>query len=320
MKSKIIIASIVLVAGGAGWWFFAGRATQPGQAKSVVTQSKPAIGTISVFITATATVQPQNRLEIKPAINGRIEEILVKEGETVTKGQTLAMLSSTERAALIDAAANQGKSEVDYWNQAYKMAPLTAPIDGQVIVRAVEPGQTVNTADAVLVLSDRLIVKAQVDETDIGRVKQGQKVMITLDAFPGEAIPARVDHIAYESELVNNVTIYTVDIVPDEVPEFFRSGMTATVSIVEKSRENVLLVPNEALVKEHNAVFVRTGAPEGPQLAEVTIGLSDDKQSEVLSGLKAGDTILVETKVFALPKAKAGGSNPFTPFGGRRVR
>lgn len=92
-----------------------------------------------------------------------------------------------------------------------------------MIVRAVEPGQTVTSVDAVIVLSDRLIVKAQVDETDIGRVKTGQKATVSLDAYPREEIGADVDHISYESKLVNNVTTYEVDILPGEVPAVFRT-------------------------------------------------------------------------------------------------
>ena len=64
----------------------------------------PAMASIQTTITATATVQPQNRLEIKPPINGRIDQILVQEGEMVKTGEVLALMSSTERAALLDAA------------------------------------------------------------------------------------------------------------------------------------------------------------------------------------------------------------------------
>src|SRR5512135_2181159 len=75
----------------------------------------PAIGSIQTVITATATVQPQNRLEIKPSINGRIDQILVHEGEDVKMGQVLALMSSTERAALLDAAKSHSPDEVKYW-------------------------------------------------------------------------------------------------------------------------------------------------------------------------------------------------------------
>ena len=134
----------------------------------------PATGGIQTIITATATVQPQNRLEIKPPINGRIDKILVEEGEKVKIGQTLAWMSSTERAALLDAARARGPDEMKYWEDVYKPTPLIAPIDGDVIVSKDEPGQTVTSSDVVVVLSDQLIVQAHVDETDIGKIKVGQ--------------------------------------------------------------------------------------------------------------------------------------------------
>ena len=181
----------------------------------------PVYGTIQTIISTTGTVQPQNRLEIKPPIDGRIENVLVQEGDRVKAGQTLALMSSTERAALLDAAKTQSKETLKYWEEAYKPTPLIAPINGEVIVREVEPGQTVTSSNAIIVLSDRLIVQAEVDETDIGKVKLGQSAVISLDAYPDTKVEARVDHIAYESETVNNVIIYYVDILPEHVPGYF---------------------------------------------------------------------------------------------------
>ena len=152
-------------------------------------------------------------------MGGRIEEILVEEGRVVKKGAVLAMLSSTERAALLDAAKLQGKNEESYWNNVYKKTTVLAPMDGQVIVRSVDPGQTVTASDSLFVLSDRLIVKAFVDETDIGRVKIGQKALIGLDAYPDIRVTGAVEHIYYESHLQNNVNIYNVDIIPDRIPD-----------------------------------------------------------------------------------------------------
>jgi ABC-type multidrug transport system fused ATPase/permease subunit len=88
-------------------------------------------------------VKPQNRLEIKPPINGKIEKIFVKEGDKVKTGELLATISSTERTALLDTALMQDSGTVKYWQGIYNTTPILAPIDGVVIVKAVEPGQTV---------------------------------------------------------------------------------------------------------------------------------------------------------------------------------
>jgi len=266
--------------------------------------------------TATGEVTPQNRVEIKPPIAGRIEEVLVREGQSVTKGQVLVWMSSAERAALLDAARAQGEESMARWESAYKPAPLTAPLDGTVIVRAVEPGQTVATTDPVVVIADRLIVKAQVDETDIGAVKPGQPARISLDAYPEEDVRAHVDHVAYEATTVNNVTIYEVDVLPDQVPEVMRSGMTATVTFIVAEKPDALVVPAEAVRAEGAgaSVLVPGERPWGrPASRDVTIGLSDGKWTEITGGLSEGDAILAPS--LRMPARASRRGNPLSPFG-----
>jgi len=272
----------------------------------------PFYGDICVLVSTTGVVEPQNRVEIKPPIAGRIEEILVKEGDKVKKGDVLGLMSSTERAALLDAAHLKGEEELKYWKEVYKPTPLIAPIDGEVIVRAVEPGQTVTVNDAILVLSDRLIVKAQVDETDIGKVKLGQKAIITLDAYPDIKVEGRVNHISYESKIINNVTIYEVDILPDEVPEVFRSGMTANVDIVIQDEKNVLLLPQEALIEEGGQKFVRVKSFRGVVKKKVITGLSDERNVEILKGVSREEVVLIPSQKYKLPTRKEV-SSPFMP-------
>jgi len=285
-----------------------------------ITEITPTIGSIQSFVSTTGTVLPQNRLELKPPINGRVEKILVKEGDKVKIGQTLAWMSSTERAALLDAAKDKGEETLKYWEDAYKAIPLLAPIDGEVIVATVQPGQTVTTADPVLVLSDRLIVRAQVDETDIGKVKLGQAATVSLDAYPETKVNSKVEHIYYESKTVNNVTIYEVDLVPDQVPDFFRSGMNANIDFVEEKKENTLLLPNEAVHKDKDGSYVlfSQGPGKEPMRQAVTTGMSDDLNTEIVSGLTANDRIILKSTKYALPSTKQA-TNPFMPFRGRPV-
>ena len=274
----------------------------------------PHYGTIQVAISATGTVLPYNRLEIKPQINGRMESVLVEEGQKVRTGQIMGWMSSTERAALIDSARMQGAASLKYWEQAYKQIPIVAPINGTVIVRAIEPGQAVLNANAILVLSDRLIVKADVDETDIGRVKGGQRVTIGLDAYPDVKVKGKVDLIEYESKTVNNVTMYQVNIIPDTVPAVFRSGMTADVSIIEKIKDNVLLVPTDAVINENRKsyVWVITDNKNKPEKREIQTGIADDQNIEVVSGIQDNYKIAVMAQK-SIPLEAKKSSNPFMP-------
>jgi membrane fusion protein, macrolide-specific efflux system len=309
-KSLIAVIIVIAVCVLAGF-FVCGRKKNAPVVEKIVS---PRYGDISVAISATGTVLPKNRLEIKPAIGGRVESILVLEGQPVRSGQILAWMSSTERAALIDAARAQGAQSVKYWEEAYRPIPIIAPISGTVIVRSIEPGQSVTEATPILVLSDRLIVRADVDETDIGRVKVGQPVVISLDAYPDVQTKGNVELISFESKTVNNVTMYEVDIIPEKVPAVFRSGMTSNVDIIEKTDNHSLLLPVEAVYTEKQASYVwyMKNANGAPVKKTVKTGVTDDRNVEILSGLAEGDRVAVIADTSLKLDAK-NSTNPFMP-------
>ncbi|MBP7055302.1 MAG: efflux RND transporter periplasmic adaptor subunit [Candidatus Omnitrophica bacterium] len=282
--------------------------------KEDMREIKPVIGNIETSITSTATVKPQSRLEIKPPINGRIDEILVKEGQKIKAGDILARMSSTERAALLDAARARGPDDLKYWEDVFKPTPLLSPIDGEVIVSTTESGQTVTSSDVVVVLSDKLIVQAQVDETDVGKVRIGQKAQMSLDAYPNIKVEGVVDHIYYESQIVNNVTIYQVDIIPATVPEVFRSGMSATVNIVEEAKTNVLTIPLDAVKRGKDGEYVLiSGSGKKPLERKVGLGISDDNNVEVLSGLTENDRVFIVSQKYDPSSGPKKNTNPLMP-------
>ncbi|RYE97109.1 MAG: HlyD family efflux transporter periplasmic adaptor subunit, partial [Oxalobacteraceae bacterium] len=210
-------------------------------------------------------------------------------------GQILAWMSSTERAALLDAARSQGTDEMKRWEELYRATPVIAPISGTIILRSVESGQTFTNTDAILVMSDRLTVKAQFDETDIAQVRLKQGAEIVLDAYSGEKFPAVVDQIAFEAKTVNNVTTYVVDVLPTKTPEFMRSGMTANVTVFVEKHENVIRVPAEAVQQTKSEFSVLVPGPEKlPVRKSFQAGLSDGKFIEVKEGLTESDTVLID--------------------------
>ncbi len=101
----------------------------------------------------------------------------------------------------------------------------------------------------MIAVSDRLIVKAAVDETDIAQVKVGQKAHMTLDAYPTQPFEGKAVQIAYDAIIVSNVTNYTVEVMAaDKIPPFMRSGMTATgLDFYTDKHPNVLQIPNDAI-------------------------------------------------------------------------
>jgi macrolide-specific efflux system membrane fusion protein len=311
-KNKYIILIGVVVVVIAGFFIFQKMSSAKiNYKKAVIAQ-----GDIEVRILATGTVQPQNRLEIKSPIAGRIEEILVDIGDTVKKGQILGWISSTERAALLDGARSKGAAEVKRWQGLYKPTPIIAPIDGQIILRNVEDGQTFTTSDAVLVMSNRLTVKAQVDETDLAQIKLKQNVEVRLDAYPDQIIPAQVEQIAFEAKTVSNVTTYIITVLPQKTPDFMRSGMTANVTFAVDSKKDITIIPTEFIKYENGKAFATVeNSTDKPFDKELKLGVSDGKQTEVISGVEVGQTILL---VIAQPKDKS--TNPFSPMGKPRTR
>lgn len=270
-------------------------------------------GNLVLTAISSGTVQPKNRLEIKPPVAGRIDEVLVAEGEKVKKGQILAWMSSTERAALLDAARSQDQQEVKKWEALYRPTPIISPLDGKIILRSIEAGQTVTNADAILVMSDRLIVKAQVDETDMALIRLNQNANITLDAYSDVIIPAVVDHIAFESTTTNNVTTYIIDVLPKESSPILRAGLTANVVFAVDEKKDIVLVPIEFVTYQDGQPKVLVKNGHSIITKDIKLGTTDGKFSEVLDGLSEGEIVLVEkleastkdsTRAFGQPNFK----------------
>lgn len=114
-KKTLLIAAIPLLALGGGVYY----GTHKSKDRSQYKEAPVTNGTIAITILSTGTVQPENRLEIKPPIAGRVDKVLIHEGEHVKKGQILAWMSSGERAALLDAARADGPEEVKRWTEMY---------------------------------------------------------------------------------------------------------------------------------------------------------------------------------------------------------
>lgn len=293
-KNKIIlIASMIIsIAIGLIVYFLKVESKFKAQFRTAVVTKED----LEITILSTGIVQPQNRLDIKPPISGRIDEVLVVEGQQVQKGDILAWMSSTERASLLDAARAKGEEELAKWKEYYKPTPITAPIDGTIIYRNVESGQSFTENDAVLVMSNRLTIKAQVDETDIAKVRVKMPVMVTLDAYPDDSFSARVEKIAYDAKTVNNITTYIVDVLPDQVPSFMKSGMTANSNFAIETKRGILVLPPDAVRRKRGKIFALIRNEKNPDIPieiPITIGVSNGRKTEIVSGLNEGDEVLI---------------------------
>ena len=197
-------------------------------------------------------------------------------------------------------------------------ATITSPIDGTVISKSVEEGQTVaasfNTPELFTIAKDLTNMQgvANVDEADIGGVKEGDRVTFTVDAYPDDTFEGTVKQVRLEATTTNNVVTYEVVISAPNADLKLKPGLTANVTIYTQERSGVLAVANKALrftptketvgkdmkivdCKGKNKVWTLNGNTLTAH--PVTIGQSDGINTEITKGLKQGDKIVTEIVV-----------------------
>lgn len=317
MKRVIIAVVAAAAVAGAAWKLTsAGRRGRGGEGRGRTVAAER--GPISQSVDATGSVAPQNRVEIKPPVGGRIEKLLVDEGDRVQTGQVVAWMSSTDRTAILDAARAQGPEAVKKWEDAYKPTAVFASLPGEVILKNVVVGQAVDAGTVLYAVADTLIVNASVDESDIGKIALGQRARIRLDSYPDQPVEGKVFDILYEGKNVSNVITYGVKVRPDKVPPFFRSQMTANVSFVVKRKEDALLVP-AAAVKDgpggKRVVSIPSEDRKSVETREVKTGIETDEQIEIVEGLAEGEKVLIAQSRYVAQKAPE--SSPLSFAGGR---
>ncbi|MFZ2159920.1 MAG: efflux RND transporter periplasmic adaptor subunit [Bradyrhizobium sp.] len=202
-----------------------------------------------------------------------------------------------QRQAVLDAA----QVNLDY-------TKIISPVDGTVVSRNVTIGQTVaasfQTPTLFLIATDltKMQVDANVSESDIGGIKQGNKATFTVDAYPKRAFDGTVTQVRQSPQTVQNVVTYDVVVSVNNSDLALKPGLTAATRILIDQRNDVLRIPNQALRYVPAGGVVREAGParvwvlrDGvPTPVQVTTGLDDDELTEVAKGdLKPGDKVIV---------------------------
>lgn len=215
-------------------------------------------------------------------------------------------------------------------------ATITSPINGVVLSKAVEEGQTVaasfSTPTLFTIAQDltNMRVIADIDEADIGEVKDGQRVTFTVDAFPNDIFQGQVTQVRQQATTESNVVTYEVVISAPNADLKLKPGLTANVTIYTLEKNDVLMVtskalrfaPNEALIADDETIepceartklWVREGKTF--KAIPVEIGVSNGTLTEITSGVNEGTEVLEEMVFEELPTMDASQqkSNPFMP-------
>jgi len=204
------------------------------------------------ILQAQATIkETRNELE-------RLREVRkLSNNKAVSQHDLDAAQAALERAKADEAGAvaavSQAQATLELNETDLAKASIRSPINGVVLIRAVEPGQTVAAslqAPVLFTLAEDLTkmeLRVDVDEADVGQVKQGQKATFTVDAFPNRIFPAKIKQVRYGSKTVDGVVTYETVLDVDNSDLSLRPGMTATADIEVKHVNDALLLPNAAL-------------------------------------------------------------------------
>ena len=249
----------------------------------------------------------------------------------------LSYQQAVEQVASNRQNVNSSQEEVQRAQTNLGYATITSPIDGVVISKSVEEGQTVaasfSTPELFTIAKDltNMQVIADVDEADIGEVAVGDRVSFTVDAYPNDTFEGKVTQVRLQATTTNNVVTYEVVISAQNADLKLKPGLTANVTIYTAERTGVTCTSAKALrftpTKETvgNKKIVdcngknKVWTLEGNTLKAhaVNIGMTDGMHTEILSGIAEGTVIVTGLKVNASETAEAGQqqteSNPFAP-------
>ena len=239
------------------------------------------------------------------------------QAESNYKAILAQMNSARAQINQADAQLKTAKTNLGY-------TKIIAPVDGTVISRKIDLGQPVAASfqapELFTIAQDlkKMQIEVSVSEADIGRVKEGQEVIYTLDGYPDETFEGKVTQVRLSPTTVSNVVTYSVIVAVENNDLKLKPGMSANVSIITQQSENVLCAPNSALKisldenkYEHQGIWVLDKGT--PKRVDIEIGSSDDNVFEIISDeIEEGANIIFKKKSSS-KKQKGGMRRPPMP-------
>jgi len=242
--------------------------------------STPRIGEIEYRVTLTGDIQANTEVNVRPRVTGRVEEIYVKEGDYVNKGDKLL--------AFVPGISE--KSDI------YEDMIVRAPISGVIGLQQIKEGEQVTSSvgniNPVFTLYDvrRVKIYADVSEKDYSLIKKGTSALIKIDAFPDQTFQGQVTRIRPVIDPLSRTT--QVEIVLPNSNQRIKPGMFAKVDLILIKKSKVLIIPFDVVLGETDKyVFVSQSGKAAKK--PIVLGLQQDDNIEVKSGLSAQDRVIV---------------------------
>lgn len=270
-----------------------------------LTEGLSASATIgSTACAGTGTFAYQESEQISAEVNGTVTNIAVKEGDSVSAGQTLITLKSNSiQNSYKNAQINLQNAQEDL-----DKYTITSPIKGTVIEKNFKAGDEIdssNAASQMAVIFDmsELEFTMSIDELDISKISVGQKVTVTADALEGQTFEGEVSKISINGTTSGGVTTYPVTVSISECGDLL-PGMNINATITLSEARDVLAVPAAALMRGNRVMVKGTAAddsekdatlPDGYIWREVTVGVNDNSFVEITDGLAEGDEIAINS-------------------------
>jgi len=243
-----------------------------------------------------------NITDVQQLITSGKSQVETAEGELKSAEDNLALVTAPPRQEDIDyyqAQVEKAQAKIQILENQIQEAILYSPVDGQIVEVNKREGEIVQPVlqDIVIAVLPAASYEISVDiyEEDIVKIEVGDLVDISLVAFPNQIFKGKVVNIDPVEKIIEGVVYYEVTVDFDQIPDGLKPGMTADLTIKTASKENVLLVPDDAIQKKDGKNIVQVFRNNQIEEREVEIGLeSSDNIVEIISGLTEGEKVLIK--------------------------
>ena len=243
------------------------------------------VRTLQAYLEVNANIVSANQVTVVPAANGRVVSMWVGLGSTVQSGATIAQVDPSLPGTI------------------FSLSPVLAPVSGMVVSSPLPVGSTVNTSTALMTIAvgGTIEIQALIPEREVGQLRTGLHAEIRLEAFSGEVFPATVTQVSPVVDPVSRTRQITMSF--DQNDPRISSGMFARVRLNTRTFENVVSIPQQALVDRRGSsvVYVLQYDDDGVTFVEmraVTTGAGVDGEIEITSGLEPGESVAVQGQQF----------------------